>query len=269
MKFCEVTAEGARNIGLGWLLDEALTNQQAHASSSATNSQSKTILTDSQYRDVLRLLEKQAGVNILHVPKVTTLSGRQAQMKTVRVRYIVTDLDWSFNITNVIAGTNDRIQAQPIAEPFELGPMLDVVPYVLADGYTIQMTLIPTLTEFLGYDPEKQNRQETVTMPDGRKEIVTVPDQPLPIFRKLQMASSAIVRDGQTVVIAGGSEQFLANPKRNTPLPLGAKIPGEIKTTSLLIFVTPTLVDAAGNRIHKPEDIPPGIPPQQQPSPKR
>ena len=126
------------------------------------------------------------------------------------------------------------------------------------------MSLIPTLTEFLGYDLDQQDRRETVIMPDGRKEIVIVPSQPSPIFRKLQMVSSATVRDGQTVVLAGGSEQFLANPKRNTPLPKGARMPGNIKTTSLLIFVTPTLVDAAGNRIHKPEDIPPGTPPQQQ-----
>ena len=33
-----------------------------------------------------------------------------------------------------------------------LGPVLDVIPYVCADGYTIQMTIIPTYTEFLGYD---------------------------------------------------------------------------------------------------------------------
>jgi len=183
-------------------------------------------------------------------------------MKSVQVRYIVTDLDWSFNITNVVAGTNESVQARPIAEPFELGPVLDVIPYVLADGYTIQMTLVPTLTEFHGYDLENGNRRETVTMPDGRKEIVIVPDQPSPIFRKLQMVSSAIVWDGQTVVLAGGSEQFLANPKRNAPLPKGTKIPGDLKTTSLLIFVTPTLVDPAGNRIHKPEDIPPRIPAQ-------
>ena len=101
-------------------------------------------------------------------------------------------------------------------------------------------------------------------MPDGRKEIVTVPDQPLPIFRKLQMVSSAIVRDGQTVVLAGGSEQFFANPKRNALLPKGTKIPGNTNKTSLLIFVTPTLIDPAGNRINKPEDIPPGVPMQQQ-----
>ena len=33
----------------------------------------------------------------------------------------------------------------------ETGPVLDVVPYVLSDGYTINLTLIPSLTDFAGY----------------------------------------------------------------------------------------------------------------------
>src|SRR5882724_5353265 len=33
----------------------------------------------------------------------------------------------------------------------ETGPVLDVVPDVLSDGYTINLTLIPSLTEFVGY----------------------------------------------------------------------------------------------------------------------
>jgi len=34
----------------------------------------------------------------------------------------------------------------------ELGPTLDVLPVVLSDGFTINLTLIPTLTQFAGYD---------------------------------------------------------------------------------------------------------------------
>src|SRR5580693_4569460 len=36
----------------------------------------------------------------------------------------------------------------------ETGPVLDVVPVVLSDGYTMNLTLIPDDTEFVGYqDP--------------------------------------------------------------------------------------------------------------------
>ena len=37
-----------------------------------------------------------------------------------------------------------------IVEQLEFGPVLDVIPYVSADGYTVQMTIIPTVKEFLG-----------------------------------------------------------------------------------------------------------------------
>src|SRR5579862_3968756 len=40
----------------------------------------------------------------------------------------------------------------PITQAVETGPILDVVPYVLADGYTINLALIPSDTEFGGYD---------------------------------------------------------------------------------------------------------------------
>ena len=51
------------------------------------------ILTDPQFRVVIRALEQRQGVDLLVAPKVTTLSGRQAQIKVVEVRYIVTELD--------------------------------------------------------------------------------------------------------------------------------------------------------------------------------
>src|ERR1700722_5094012 len=40
----------------------------------------------------------------------------------------------------------------PNTQQVETGPLLDVVPYVLSDGYTINLTLIPSLTDFNGYD---------------------------------------------------------------------------------------------------------------------
>src|SRR5271154_7016940 len=49
----------------------------------------------------------------------------------------------------VTAGTS---AITPVTQQVETGPVLDVVPYVLSDGYTINLTLIPSLVEFVGYD---------------------------------------------------------------------------------------------------------------------
>ena len=51
------------------------------------------ILTDPQFRVVVRALEQRQGVDLLSAPKVTTLSGRQTQVKVVLVQTIATDLD--------------------------------------------------------------------------------------------------------------------------------------------------------------------------------
>jgi len=221
------------------------------------------ILTDAQYRVVLRALEQRQGVNILTPPKVTTLSGRQAQVKTVTVRYVVTDLDFSQIVSNATAEATSA-QPKPVAEQFELGPVLDVVPYVQADGRTIQMTVIPTLREFLGYDVENAR-----LVPPEAKSADMQQLTPLPIFRLRQIVSSVTVSDGQTVVLTGGSDQLLANPNKNQPLREGTKPPQEPKKTKLLVFVTATLIDPAGNRLHPPEEIAPRVPARETAPPSR
>ena len=62
-----------------------------------------------------------------------------------------------------------------------------------------------------------------------------------------------IVQDGHTLVLAGGSSHFYVNPIRGQVLQPGAIIPTNAAPTHLLIFVTPTLIDPAGNRINPPE----------------
>ena len=49
------------------------------------------ILTDPQFRVVIRALEQRGGTDLLSAPEVTTMSGRQAQFKAVDIKYIVTE----------------------------------------------------------------------------------------------------------------------------------------------------------------------------------
>ena len=87
--------------------------------------------------------------------------------------------------------------AVPTTAPIPFGQVLDVVPYVSADGYTIQINIVPTFTEFLGYDQDSARLVRAV-IPG-----VPVQDTPLPRYRVRQVATSAIVWDGQTVVLGG------------------------------------------------------------------
>ena len=141
-----------------------------------------------------------------------------------------------------------------------LGPTLDVIPYVSADGYTIQMTIIPALIEFLGYD---NPGPFAVQAQNGNGTPLTA-QVPLPHFRVRQVTTSAIVWDGQTVVLGGLISENIIKVKDQVPilgdLPfLGRFFRTEANVSSkknLVIFVTPTIIDPAGNRVHTDDELP-------------
>jgi general secretion pathway protein D len=215
------------------------------------------ILTDPQLRVVLRALEQRSGVDVLSAPRVTTLSGRQAQIQVVDLQSIVTGLNPdALNAPGAGRATN--------ASPFTTaaipaGPSLDIIPWVAADGYTIQLTVIPTVTEFLGYDdPPKDGK---VRIWEGGKSRLV--DPPLPRFRVRQMVTQAQVWDGQTLVLGGVVTEELEKDRNGKP-----RKDGKSLRKQLLVFVTPTIVDPAGNRVHTAENLPydPNrVPPQSPP----
>ncbi len=231
------------------------------------------ILTDPQFRVVVRALEQRGASDLLSAPEITTLSGRQAQIKVVDIQYIVTELDQSQtaagggngNNNNNATGGGIGSSVLPIAEPFELGPVLDVVPYVNADGYTITMTILPTLKEFLGYDdPGLFVAQIQGAAAGGNSPTPILTPTPLPKFRLRQVATTAMVWDGQTVVLGGLISEKVQKQKDKVPilgdLPLlGRFFRSESSSSSkknLVIFVTPRLIDPAGNPLHSEEEMP-------------
>lgn len=144
---------------------------------------------------------------------------------------------------------------QPITQAVPLGPTLDVIPIVSADGYTIQLTLIPTITEFLGYDEPGQFQTVVGS--------VAAP-VPLPRFRYRYVVTSSIIWDGQTVVLGGLISETVTKTKDRVPvlgdLPLiGRLFRSEAKDSqkkNLVIFTTATIVDPAGNRVNDPNNLP-------------
>jgi general secretion pathway protein D len=144
---------------------------------------------------------------------------------------------------------------QPATQQVPLGPSLDVIPYVSADGFTVQLTLIPTITEFLGYDDP------------GRFNVVAnniIAPVALARLRVRQVTTSSIVWDGQTIMMGGLISEKFTKQKDKVPvlgdLPLfGRLFRSESSSSSkknLVIFVTPTIVDPAGNRIHTEDNMP-------------
>jgi type II secretory pathway component GspD/PulD (secretin) len=137
----------------------------------------------------------------------------------------------------------------------ETGPILDVVPYVLADGYTINLTVIPSVTEFLGYDTPPD---EHLSKLDAQTKIQL--PMILPKFSVRQMTASLNLWDNQTVVVGGMREKYIVKDK--TPVLGSVPLMGRMfssqhtNETEILIFITATIVDPAGNRVHGSQAVP-------------
>jgi type II secretory pathway component GspD/PulD (secretin) len=145
----------------------------------------------------------------------------------------------------------------PVEQQMEVGPVLDVVPYVLSDGYTINLTLIPSLTQFSQYD-------QAPTIPGVNVANVVQVPMILPHFTVRQVLTTVNIWDNQTVVLGGLISSQLQTTKDKVPvlgdLPLAGRLfQSQSKSTvrkNLMIFVTATIVDPAGNRAHSDDELP-------------
>jgi general secretion pathway protein D len=128
------------------------------------------------------------------------------------------------------------------------------------------MTIIPTITEFLGYDDPGAfvPQAQSVSGGAGGAAVPLRAQLPLPHFRIRQVSTSAIVWDGQTVVLGGLISEDVTKLKDKVPvlgdLPLLGRFfrseSSSTKKKNLVIFVTPTIIDPAGNRAHSEDEMP-------------
>jgi len=85
--------------------------------SDGRQSSSQVVLNPGQVEAILKALEKMPGAQILSEPKITTLDGRQAQLKVADVKTL------------------------PSGEKYEVGPSVDIVPRITADGGSVDLAI--------------------------------------------------------------------------------------------------------------------------------
>lgn len=231
------------------------------------------VLSDPQFRVVLKALDQRDGVDVLTAPEVTTESTRQAQVRAVDIAEIINGSG---------AGSNRAPSAMVGRTNLALGPSLDVLPTVSADGFSVNLTLIPSLMEFVGYDnpgpfvpqaaaigdydaparPGALGAAPPVTMTPGTVPVIRNPgvgvapqtgnpggqtiaaNLPLPHFRLRQTVLDVDIWDCQTVVIGFPAVEFPAKEKDKPAV-----------KKALLVFVTATLINPDGTRAHSDEEI--------------
>ncbi len=214
-----------------------------------------SVLTSPQLSMILHALEQRSGSNLLSAPKVTTRTGANAEIKVVRELIYPTDYEITPAQTLGTTGAQSFSPAFVTPTGFEerdLGVILNVTPTVGPDNYTIDLVMLPQVTElaeWINYGS---------LMPDGRGNLVSM-DLQQPIFHSRTIATSISIWDGQTVVMGGLITEGQETTEDKVPflgdIPLlgylfRSKTDKSVKR-NLLIFVTANLVDPAGNKINK------------------
>ncbi len=142
-KFVELSKRDSDALGFNWFL-------QGNSVSSNTMT---GVMSDQQYRIALNAIEHWTGKDILSLPRVTTLSGREA------------------HISSSDGGA---------------GQALDVIANVQADGFAIQTTAIPTL--ILNHGARHRQVAVSSRLWDGQTLVIGIPgsDQP-PVEGNLEL----------------------------------------------------------------------------------
>ncbi len=202
-------------------------------------------LTPIQFEAVLQAFEQTGDANELSAPKITVINNYEASIDiSTSLPYISTfDIDTEtieidhndFKLSTAVPGdTEER----------KVGVMLTVTPGIGADRRTINLTLIPEVTELAGWIEYGSSSVAGFTIIQ-------------PIFDVRYITTNVDVNDGDTLVLGGlvRSNEM----EKEVCVPFFGRIPvvgnlfrrKNISTDKreLLIFITATIVEPSGQRL--------------------
>lgn len=222
------------------------------------------VLSNPDFQVFLHDTEQQSGAEELAGPEAETFSGRQTQMRATTIQPVVSKytLGEASAIPNVgfrpdsIKIFSDGSAIIPQMTKVETGPGFDVVPMILPGNYKIDLKITAPVIEFLGFE-EREKVPFRVAVPK---------------FQVKQASLDTTLYDGQTLVLFPKPGGMFFSPPDGQPWESAAelrdgltnqarKVEKQNENKFLIVLVTVTLIDAAGNRIHSDDQIPSPITP--------
>lgn len=190
-------------------------------------------------------IDSNSEGELLSAPRVTTMNQKPAIIADTRSEYFVTNVEIETDVV-VVPGSNVAQLTQDIEQTiqeFRFGLGLTVTPHI-NERNEIRLWLNPIVQTQIGektFQSGSENEQLVIT---------------LPLISIQSVWTNVIVNDGDTLVLGGTvSDETIRNEDR---LPYLSKIPvigyffrGKSNSTqqqSLLIFVTPEIIDTTGAR---------------------
>ena len=193
------------------------------------------LLSENNFTNLLSWIEGRNGAESLAAPEITTLDGKQLQMRATQVISVITNI--------ALLETNGTVTMIPELEQVGTGPLLDATPRILADGSTIELSVNASVTDFLGYHATSR----TVPLYAKSGERVDAPEVS-PQFWVQSFSSKVNLFDGQTLVFKLDDKL----PASNDSLVNASGERVEVRNDDRWVILTPTIVDSARDRKSKP-----------------
>jgi beta-lactamase regulating signal transducer with metallopeptidase domain len=191
----------------------------------SAGAKSVAMLTEEQFPAAWAALKKLNGATMLTQAEVTTLMGRQAQVQITDKKPIIEGFQPAALTPPGVASdnTNDLY----LTRNREFGAVLDVISFFDRPPYSrIQMNLTPSFVEFVGY---ASSNSTTVYIGGNARKMAL----PVALTHAYGTKVAAELEDGQTaILLCDGVAGNVSAPGKH-----------------IVVFVTPALIDPAGNRI--------------------
>jgi len=204
------------------------------------------IITADKMKPLLHQLESAGRAETLAEPEAVSTSGRQVQMRATTIIELVTNFAFQTSSSNSTA-------IVPQTGKIETGPTVDLIPHVLADGYTIDLTTIVSQLKFLGYD--QVTNEVFATNSIGK--VLHLPTVS-PGFRIQKAVATVNLWDSQTLVLGNLKSDFVGGDGQihnESKFLQDAEKKNGTADKELLVFITATIVDPAGNRVHSDDEM--------------
>ncbi|MCX7010414.1 MAG: type II and III secretion system protein, partial [Kiritimatiellaeota bacterium] len=214
-----------------------------------------SVLTNPELQLAINAISQKGHADVLSSPRVTTKNNEQATIKVIEeIRY---PQAYEANQIQTYGGATQQGAAVINTTPLnvtvftpadfqtrEVGVILNVTPTIGPDGYTIDLTLVPEVSELTEW--HQYGTQNGLNAAQ-------------PFFSTRTVTSKLVVWDGETVVLGGLIKEQLTDFNDKIPvlgdIPLLGKLFQSKGTSSakrnLMIFVTARIVDSSGRPIHK------------------
>jgi type II secretory pathway component GspD/PulD (secretin) len=196
--------------------------------------------------DYLNSLEES---ELLSAPRVTTMNRKPAAIVDYTTEYFLVSVDTSIlpGSSGINGTTQPIVATTPFALPFNFGIALSVTPQI-RDNDQVRLWLNPEVRTRIG---EKTFTSTTVS---GDIEIDNVLTYPTTSWQAVW--TNVIVHDGDTLVLGGLVQDKSIKGEQKLPYVADLPILGyffrgkskEVTQSSLLIFVTPDIIDSTGAR---------------------